>query len=112
MKYNMQVAMAELRILWEAWIKTRDTRYLYEYDLYLELIVSKEVRIMPWAKDGSSFKKHAHIEHTCKCGKIIRGNGFYNHARVCPVYQAHKLNRDRETIRITTNPSGQFADSA
>jgi len=41
---------------------------------------------MPFKKDGTSFKKHAEREHTCKCGKVIRGNAYYNHRKNCPVW--------------------------
>ena len=58
---------------------------------------------MPWARDGSSFRKHLHIEHKCKCGKVIRGNGFYNHAKSCPIWQEWKYSNGRNSQRILTN---------
>jgi hypothetical protein len=54
---------------------------------------------MPWAKDGSSFRKHAFTEHTCKCGKVVKGNAFYNHTKHCKIWQENKFNPDREKSR-------------
>ena len=58
---------------------------------------------MPFARDGSSFRKHTNIEHKCKCGKTVKGNGFYNHTKYCPVWQAWKNSPERESSRIITN---------
>jgi hypothetical protein len=65
---------------------------------------------MPFAKDGSSFRKHAYTEHTCKCGKIVKGNAFYNHAKTCPIYQEYINSRERETTHSLINPFGKFSN--
>ncbi len=63
---------------------------------------------MPWAKDGSSFYKHTHIEHRCKCGKVVKGNSFYNHTKHCKVWLEWRNSPERESSRLITNPFGIF----
>lgn len=30
-------------------------------------------------------RKHADREHICKCGKVIKGNSYFNHIKHCKV---------------------------
>ena len=40
-------------------------------------------------------RKHAHRIHTCKCGKVIKGNAFYIHKRVCQYFKNLQINPPR-----------------
>lgn len=39
---------------------------------------------------------HAKTIHTCKCGRVIRGNAIHCHKKVCKVWLEWKQKRDGE----------------
>jgi hypothetical protein len=41
-------------------------------------------------------RKHAAWIHTCKCGRVIRGNGYYKHRIACSL-----RNRLQEAASVT-----------
>jgi hypothetical protein len=47
---------------------------------------------MPFGRDEAArhqaAKKHAGREHTCTCGRVIRGNAFHSHKRKCAAWVA------------------------
>jgi hypothetical protein len=45
---------------------------------------------MPFGKDEAARRaagrKHATRMHTCKCGKVIKGNAYFMHRNTCKVF--------------------------
>lgn len=63
---------------------------------------------MPWAKDGSSFRKHARRVHTCKCGRQIHGNAFYCHTKVCPAYRQWREEKNFDLLKHIAGEAKEF----
>lgn len=50
---------------------------------------------MPF-RGTESASKHAKVIHTCKCGRVIRGNAIHHHKKACEVWLGYKQKRDEE----------------
>lgn len=44
--------------------------------------------------------KHAERARTCRCGRVIHGNGYYRHRQVCPAMRGYRTKAERsEALR-------------
>ncbi len=52
-----------------------------------------------WTREKGSFLKHLYRLHKCQCGREVRGNAFYAHAKKCPVYQEWRQRKWEEMLK-------------
>lgn len=64
-----------------------------------------------YTSDGKrkSSQSHAKHGHTCKCGRMIRGNGYRNHFNVCPAQAETRAAIKVQQEAFRTRPSPRIA---